>query len=242
MSDSKVLKYISRLQSQALETHTNCRPVLLVTDSKGYQLQSAGSKESCIQIQYITKAGASADNTEIFQSLFDNLATISHTDKPIVFIWLGTCDLTKKRGRFLYIKNNLPSRISILSALYSTIKAEIIAKRPGCTVLFLPCPDLSIVEWNKSKGHDNPELFLGDQLLLQRHIRLLNDAFATLNSSSKLFAPGLNHDLIRSTKRSKDTKYKLNFNLLRDGVHPKHNLALLWLLRIQDCVRRIADN
>ena len=235
MSDSKVIKYIARLQSNASEISTHPRPVILVSDSKGFQLQSVDSSESGIPIRYISKA------SEIIEHIFHSLSLINQENKPIVLIWLGTCDLTEKRGKFLYLKNNLPVRIGILSKLYHTIKAEILAKRPDCTVLFLPCPDLSIIEWNKSKGHNNPESFLNDQCVLEQHIKLLNKEFFAINESSRLVAPSLNRDLIRSTKRSKHTKYKINFNLLRDGVHPKHNLALLWLLRIQDCVRRISD-
>ena len=94
-----------------------------------------------------------SQNEDIVNSVFEN-----QTDRLIILIWLGTCDLTRKTGKFLMLKNNPSARINVLSELYETIKSELLASKPNCTVLILPCPDYSLVEWNKSKGHSNPQI------------------------------------------------------------------------------------
>ena len=91
MSEAKLHKYLARLHVNVKRITKQNRPVLLVSDSKGFQLQSADSGKEDNKITYITKAGAQDEN---INSVFESLATINQKDRSIILIWLGTCDLT----------------------------------------------------------------------------------------------------------------------------------------------------
>ena len=69
MSEAKLHKYIARLHVNVKRITKQNRPVLLVSDSKGFQLQSADSGEEDIKITYITKADDGAQNENIINSI-----------------------------------------------------------------------------------------------------------------------------------------------------------------------------
>ena len=112
MSLAKIQKYISRL---AVNTQTSSeiseqtRPVILLTDSKGFMLREQDFN-SDITIDCIIKSGRSTQDSDILEALFDRFQELQPEASPIVFIWLSTCDLTYKRGKFVYLKRNLNSR------------------------------------------------------------------------------------------------------------------------------------
>lgn len=52
-------------------------------------------------------------------------------------------------------------------------------------------------------------------------------------------APMLYQDLIQTSKKKNSSiKYKINFKLLSDGVHPINELSKLWLLKFYKLARR----
>lgn len=239
MSAAKLIKYSARLEANCKKVTTQNRPVIFLSDSKGFRIEAADSEESDLEILYISQSGANIQDQEIIDSLFQVLSKIKRKYNPIIFIWLSTCDLTFKQGKFVYVRRNLAARVNIIAELYRTVKAEIINKRHNSTVIYLPCPDYSIVEWNGRKGHSDPDSFKTDQVLLESCIRTLNQEIFSINGSSNILAPNLHSDVIQSTGRHNGIKYKANYKLLADGIHPKTELAKLWLLRIQNCIRRI---
>ena len=94
-----ILKYTVRLQANIKEIEQK-QLVLLVTDSKGFQLKAVDASNSSVKINYFAKPGASAQSKNTFNQLFDSLKALNEWEEPIIFLWLGTCDFTQVRQVF----------------------------------------------------------------------------------------------------------------------------------------------
>jgi hypothetical protein len=70
------------------------------------------------------------------------------------------------------------------------------------------------------------------QVRNQIDFRYYNDHLKILNR--KIATPRLSQDQILSNKRKKDrrVRYRINYNLLSDGVHPERILAKLWSYKL----------
>lgn len=235
MSFSKLQSKIDRIDRELLQQsqRNTVRPTFLLTDSKGYSLERA--HDSCrteiAPIIFLPLAGSGIRSNDHCDSLLGSLSRISRNAHPLVLIWFGTCELTYKRNKFLYLRDNNEQRINLITNLYQTFKDLILLRNNRATVVFLNIPQYSIIVWNENKGHHNSKSFTGDQEQLIHHINLLNANINTLNGN--ICMPIFSIDLTRTTRRKNSgTQYKINFNLYRDGVHPGPLLAELWLKRI----------
>lgn len=179
-----------------------------------------------ININY--RAGATIENS--FLNSF-TLNRIKRAYRPIVILWLGTCELTTKRGKFIRLVEDVETRLLEIERKYSDYKDKILNTNGQSTVIFLECPYFSIPVWNKIKGHYYPECFEEEQILLEKAIKDLNSIFKGLNGCLRV--PKLSIDMEFSIKKKrKPRKYFQNYKTLTDGVHPGKEIARLWYLRI----------
>ena len=166
------------------------------------------------------------------------LNRIRHTNKPIVVLFFGTCEITDKRGRFIYIPQDIEQRVNDIIESYIKYKIKILQYNPDATVIFLDCPYFSLTICNFLRKHPTPGIFDQDQKKLEAAILLLNRKLKDINGDRVV--PRLSKDFMFSTKKKNKNIIKLrNYNLLRDGVHPGQFLTKLWALRI---TRMIALN
>ncbi|CAC5393843.1 unnamed protein product [Mytilus coruscus] len=88
----------------------------------------------------------------------------------ILYFWSGTCDFTIKQGKFIKLRHNQEHNTvnSILTEYKRAV--TIVEKYPNVEIKFVDCPILSIVNYNKHKGHTNPATFKVEDFLVTRQI------------------------------------------------------------------------
>lgn len=227
-----------------LERSLSRKPIL-VSDSKGNYLKGHSDiiEEFGYSFEFACKGGARFQDQ--YYWLNRNLhKLVQKYGDLVLYVWLGTCDLTNRRGRFIdlrhtddntavsYIKFQIDRFVSYIS-FFPTVK-----------IVFLEIPPYSIEHWNRSKGHCRPADFHENDLILTERIALANDYIQEVNEKAGALSPKFKFDLVRNRKSNRKTPYKrvcLNFGSYKDGIHPDILLARCWMKRIiarvfKDCL------
>ena len=247
MSVSKLNKEILKLATEQKSwTSLTRRETYLITDSKGRYLARENEKEGVESIKILFSSGTTVDDLD-FQSYC--IRAVRYSKNPIVIIWFGTCELTRKEGKFITLREDNSEIITRLAVKYRYLKSAILKNNPSATVLFLNCPYYSLFRWNKNKGCATVEhrRYQQEDELLKGTIDQLNDKLREINSDqssdigTKL--PQIGLDLIKSSKNKNNVKvkYSINYNLLLDGIHPGRELSKLWLLRLLKLKNRLEN-
>ncbi|CAG2188875.1 unnamed protein product [Mytilus edulis] len=152
---------------------------ILVSDSKGFTLRNA-CKEKEFPLESWSKSGAT---TEVLVDLIKSRIekSIKRHQHVIIYLWSGTCDLTKKEGRFIKLKSHSKQSIQTIEEQYNRA-INIVSKYQNAEIKFIDCPLLSISNWNKYKGHKNPETYKVEDFLVTKQIQELNYKIYQLNS------------------------------------------------------------
>ena len=213
------------------------RKVILMSDSKGRYLKAEVNKGEDI-IDFIFESGARSDNKKLLEKV---KSFITGLQNPVLMVWLGTCEFTKKEKDFTISLVKDRTVDEVIENL-KQIKKEILKTNSSTEILFLQCPIYSIKEWNKHHGHENPDSFGGDDLILEEKVDSLNLELIALNEHS-FSRPKFSLDIVRSskvksgaTKFRKKTTYRYE-DYYSDGIHPCSLLSKLWLFKLL----RIAD-
>ena len=183
----KNLRRIKWLEDQ--ENIGGLRDVIIRGDSKARYLMSQIHEDPYININH--RGGATIRNTAFLGNY--TLNRIRRSYKPIVIIWLGTCELTVKQGKYIRLVDNIDNRLDEIDIEYTEYKECVHRANNQSTVIFLDCPFFSIPLWNKYKGHHNPDCFELEQATLERAIRRLNIILRSINDECR--APKLSLDL-----------------------------------------------
>lgn len=220
---NKLLKQIKKLENGKYEVGS--RKVILRSDSKGRAFLPYLSYKN--RINLIFRSGATIENPFMRKTLDQ----IRNTVNPVVILFFGTCEITVKLGKFLYLPDDIDARLEQIKQSYIRYKSQILDANNTAKVKFLDCPYQSMIIWNFVKGHTSPGSFSSDQKTLECAIKSLNVIIRDINGDQVV--PRLSLDMVYSSKkRRKAPKYFRNYSLLRDGVHANHLLNKLWFLRI----------
>ena len=240
MSLSKVRKEYSITRQLNRETRPRKRKdTFIISDSKGRYLAQQLQREHEGLLKIIHKSGATVDNLQ-FKREVTSITNLSCS--PIVFIWFGTCEITSKNGCLVELRVNPFEVVNRLIVKYRYMRSAIQRHNRGAEVIFLNCPYYSIVRWNEMKGcptHSIDKYRVQDSELT-KVIDYFNDKIDRLNRHT---TPKIEQDLVKSSKKrhSSHVKYKNNFNMLTDGIHPGPDLAKLWIERIINLKYRIEN-
>lgn len=194
------------------------------------------------------------------QSLLDAIRDV--TD-PLVLVWLGTCEITRKKGKYIYLRQYPYQFIEFTLSEYRELKRMIIQTNPSALVVFIDCPYYSISRVNNHSrlntakdGPKRPSLVVNkvrgkrDVQWAAKVDKKLKDQVDYYNNHLKIIRkevlntpPRLSQDLVLSNKCAGDrkVKYRLNYNLLTDGVHPGRILAKIWLYKLLRLAIEIQD-
>lgn len=247
MSLAKVNKRIRDL-AQRLDNGNLKKIPVLFTDSRGRYLENVTNKsvypENKIHFWYHSGRGVEKQYETLQSGLQLKCQELESTHITL-YIWLGTCDLTKKSESTNYIELRSQNNITIvnyISEQYQKIHRYVRENFQNINMVFLELPFYSIYLWNLHHGHPTPDNFRPDDMKLQEQIVSLNKFIHQINTLHHINSPCFNHDLERNRKSKTDRRphYSFNFGLYIDGVHPHPDLAKLWLIRIalrlpQDC-------
>ena len=224
--------------------------IILVTDSKGHSIRRV--LPSLAKLKIISKSGATAADGDLIEEVRNN---IKGKNKPVVLVWFGTCELTVKRGKYIKLRNHPYQNAEICLTEYRDFKEKILDTNNNTKIVFLDCPYYSpkkyhILNKSTTKGQNEPDVkgdsnnqevisnkkkrkvippLYEDKNLssvvdyFNNHLKLLND----------LKTPRFTTDIIASHKKTDTrTKYRKNYNLYYDGIHPIRPLAKLWMYKL----------
>lgn len=197
MSNSKLLKYLERpLKSKSLIS----KPVL-ISDSKGVYLKRHLDlfKKSRIVVQFECRPGARF--ADFYPWLKKNLSNLVQQHGRItLYIWLGTCDKTHKSGRYIDLRY-VDSTLCVKNIVqYINLFVSFIGQFKEVVPIFLEIPPYSIVEWNRTKGHSDPQIFKEKDKTLNETIGILNDYIRNVNSVRLVSGPRFKLDLSKYRK------------------------------------------
>ena len=91
-----------------------------------------------------------------------------------IYIWIGTCDLTRKNKQYISLANHDNSSLNTIKENVEEI-ATILQSYPTYTLTFLEIPVYSIYELNKYKDHTEQNQFKEQDEQLISQVRALND-------------------------------------------------------------------
>ena len=170
----QLVKWTNRLREQ---NHVaGLRDVCIRGDSKARCLLPFLHEDPYLNI--VSRPGADIHNKFLRKQ---TITRIKRAYKPVVIIWLGTCELTVKRGKFIRLVDNVEKRLLEIELDYSYYKEELIRENIDSTIIYLECPFFSIVEWNRKRGHYAPETFSDEQIRLEKGIKQLNIILKGIN-------------------------------------------------------------
>lgn len=231
---SKLVKYVERpIHFQG----TLRKQAILIADSKGNYLKPHADliEQFGYHIEFECRSGARfADYYYWLQSnLYRKVQQFGHI---ILYIFLGTCDLTTRKGKFIDLRQDDDNKAFYYLKFQIDRYLHFISKFPTVSVVFLEIPPYSIQTWNSSRGHRDPSTFCTNDKILNERIILVNDYIKAVNENRThpVHSPRFNLDLkrYRKAKGDKHSKSSLTFANYKDGIHPTPLLSRVWLKRI----------
>ncbi|KAH3706881.1 hypothetical protein DPMN_066272 [Dreissena polymorpha] len=174
----------------------DCTIPILLTDSKEKYLekhQTEFEKRFINSFIWWSKGGANTSDTlKKVKLRFDQKtkANKSYT----VYVYLGTCDLTKlNTDGLIELRSRDETIVAEITAKSKELSHFLISK--GCHVIFLQIPYYSIAKWNKERGQQAQQLeekSIEEDKILIKLIDTLNSKLNTLNTGR---TPIFNKDL-----------------------------------------------
>ncbi|VDI08450.1 Hypothetical predicted protein [Mytilus galloprovincialis] len=192
----------------------------------------------------IYKRGATIENKHHIGDLLQKLKS-SPSDNPIVYIWLGTCEITRKVNRIIETRKYPYQSIEFFLTKYREVKKQIQDLKPGSTVLFIDCPYYSITRANnkyaiRREGNERPKPNKKPSLVINKfkknrlvqlsteidnqvcnQVDYYNRQIKLINRNTA--TPRLSQDLIISNKSKKDRRIEKLYQLSREGVIARRN-------------------
>ena len=232
MSLSKINSEVERLKHKILDRHCqrNNRKIIILSDSKGRYLRNQACKGNTRNIHFVYRKGATISNQKLVQQVIRNA---KFELNPIILVWFGTCDFTVKTGKEIRVAESSECTERVVEkiiARYRELKRQILFVNKSANVFFVECPPISTKRWAERTSGNGDEFIKQDEKLAIL-IQVFNTKLCELNLGIKV--PKITQDLIRSSKQKHfKTRYKVNWNLYSDGIHPCDVLAELWLYRL----------
>ena len=124
------------------------RETIIFSDSKGFSLRDVLNDRLNQKISVIAKSGANIYNDSHYYKV---KSAVKKSKRPIVIVWLGTCDITGKKGKYVSVKTYPYQKIEFAISKNRTLKSRLSQANPEATVVFLECPYYSITRFNKFK-------------------------------------------------------------------------------------------
>ena len=221
MSLTKVIKETKKLVEEEKRRSDIGRNIFLFSDSKGKCLKKVAKKYDNLKI--IAKASATVWDQDHRYVL---IRKVHQTRFPIVLIWLGTCEITEKSGKYINLRDYPYQTIEDTLTEYRELKHSILQANRQTIVIFLECPYYSVIKANKIKGDKSVDKHNSKDKIVCDLVDYFNEKIRLLNPTN-ITIPRLAQDIITASKprTRKEVKYRKNFNLFHDRVHPLKPLA-----------------
>ena len=239
------------------------RNTVLFSDSKGEGLRELIPDFVGNKFRILSGKGATVHNKRHANSL---LRLVKELKDPIILVWLGTCEITRKVDKYIKLYKYPYQNIEFILTEYRKLRYQIRRKNLSALVFFIACPSYSITKANKpkhlvvsstinlGKAKRYPSLTVNKIRELREvqwaakvdkevstQIDYYNDHLKLLNRG--ISTPRLSQDIILSNKSWGDSKvkYRKNYNLMHDGVHPIRTLAKLWAAKLVETTLELSE-
>jgi predicted RNA-binding protein with RPS1 domain len=116
-----------------------------------------------------------------------------------LYIWLGTCNLTTKKDKFISLASHDSTTVTLINDYIRKIN-DLVLSSAECKVTVLELPEYSIVSYNKKAGHNKPQNFTNEDAQLHQQIYQLNGEIRQINQTLQTQSPEFTSDL--KTKRT----------------------------------------
>ena len=100
MSLNKINKEFKKLYRLYKNTDIS-RETIIFSDSKGFSLRDVLNDRLKQKITVIAKSGANIYNNAHYYKVKN---VVKKAKNPVVIVWLGTCDITEKKGSILVLR------------------------------------------------------------------------------------------------------------------------------------------
>lgn len=215
-----------------------CHTPILLSDSKGFALKN---KTPLRLVEFWCQSGL---QTEKAIDQLEHRLDSRDFGSALIYIWLGTCDITRKEGKITQVRCWDNTIVDTITAQYRRA-ITIVSKFQDIKVKFIEIPCYSIVAYNRHKGHSNPDLFKNQDIEICRQVEALNANIRAINSEIGQSTLRFNKDITRRRKDTDNRKKKNNgvrisykFSVFYDGIHPGTELALIWSRRLTEDINR----
>lgn len=198
---------------------------MLLSDSKRARFEQALENNS--PIVFLSKRGASTK--ELVDLLLQKLFLLLKEYKKVITVYflVGTCDITKKQGKYIQIRGKATDVIPAIVEELHRAKDFILSQ--NCRIKFIGVPVYLISLYNDIKGHRNLTVFLDSDTKVESQVDLLNQHIEQINLQLGRNTLKFNANFARHPTR----KEAIFFELLPDGLHPGCLLAQKWLRRLE---------
>ena len=247
MSKHKILKYNERPTN--FTGPLKYKPILL-SDSKGNYLREFSSiiEETGYSIEFQCRGGLRLLDQFFWlrHNLYKKVNKYGHV---VVFVWLGTCDLTVKKSEQLINEHGIRIKRNFIDLRHNSEAEAVgyfrdqivkyvnfVSQFPTVKIVFLDIPFYSIQEYNKYLGNRNCDAFKSSDLELTNRITLCNECIKLVNESMGVVSPKFKNDLLNFRKGKQEARSSLSFSLYKDGLHPNKELAYCWMKKIVSLV------
>ena len=228
INDNKIKKQIRHF-SEKLNGEFSCENVLLVGDSKIRHLNYEMADKTYLRM--IWRSGANIDNEYLVKQT-DRY--IRRYNNPAIIAWFGTCELTRvtdKHKKYIDLAPNFTNVVDIVVDKYRTYKHNRILAKSSTRIVFLCVPMYSMVDWNRKKGHPDPNSFKSNQIILEKGITDLNNALRELNAP--LLPPQLVQDMYCYRKKNATRAIMENqlYAIIRRSTSRENDLTTMAVTR-----------
>ena len=209
------------------------QPIVLGDSKVGYlRAQASSYIENEIEWWYGPGWDSTTGRKYLLSKIEDAILTYGRVH---LYVWLGTCNLTVKPKKYVYLN----PRHGCAQFILDCERIARLARRRKFKLTFLEIPYYSIRKWNQLKGHLAPDKFIIRDKVLEKRTKVVNEHLHRINRLNQVEFRSLNVDL-ELTKKNKGRRPKkfYNHNLYKDGIHPLPELSKCWLRKLTLQIRK----
>lgn len=150
----------------------------------------------------------------IYRIIWRELNTLHNVT---LYVWVGTCNLTKREGDFIYHRSRDNSAVNKLISDLKNIYHFVKQFGNQVKLVFSQLPVYSIHEFNAYQGYQEENSFEEDDYILKEQIDAVNFYIHDTNRFLHAISPKFSEDLQKPRRRKTSTtiSYNINYSLLQ---------------------------
>ena len=228
LSKPKLQAFINRPEAQVNGSQVY-QPILL-SDSKGFLVQRSYPNNF---LKFHCRSGVRTEAS------VDSLGAILNSYKiqgvnVLVYVWLGTNDITKKEGRYAVLRTRDNSAVDHIVQQFRRA-ISIVSDFPGFRIKFIETPPYSVTKYNAHRGHPESFIFNDQDIEICKQVSTLNSQIGEINRN--YLQQNTLHfcqDILRRRKDKNRVRTSCKHAVYYNGIHPGKELATVWSVKLRN--------